>query len=536
VIVLILAFLWFRQNPAPQEAERGKSIAVLPLDNLSSQPDTDYFSDGLTEDIIARLSKIAGLKVINRASVMLYKDTEKGLSQIAEELDVATILQGNVRRAEGRVRIFAELLDPKTNKNFWAETYDRQLDDIFTIQSDVAEQIAAALRLELSSQERERIESSPTESLTAYDFYLRGREYHLREIKKDNENAVELFRRALELDPEFALAHVGLAKAYMKGVQRGWLSEDWVGIALEEARTALSIEPDLPEALTVLISVYERKGQPEKASEERSKALQLAPENDEVLMAAGWNYLVHGRYDEAYPLVRKAVALNPRSPINYWSLGWLYQFSGQHEKAEDWARKALEIQPDDVPSQEVLFWTYVTQDRLEEAEGISRHLLSTFPDDSRYWVHASWLAWDMGEADKALVYSEKAHQLDPTNPNRAVIYGVFLWKTGHNREAEGFLAEAQRLTEERIQAGDENADLRLDLSMVHAIKGETIEACRWMREVLEAGHVHLADTLRYPPFEDLHSVECFQLIIAEIEADRERMRLRIEQMEKEWEQ
>ena len=204
VTVALVAFLalWLSGvfgPPVPDE----KSIAVLPFDNLSGDPQDEYFSDGLTEDIITQLSKIGSLTVISRSSVMRYKNQDRDLRTIGEELGVTTLLEGSVRRAGDRLRITAQLIEAVTDRHLWAESYDREMKDIFEIQSDVAQQIASALEVQMAPEEKERIEQKPTENLTAYDYYLKGREYYSRYRKQDNENAIELFQRAIELDPKF---------------------------------------------------------------------------------------------------------------------------------------------------------------------------------------------------------------------------------------------------------------------------------------------------------------------------------------------
>jgi len=194
-----------------------KSIAVLPFKSLSDSKEDEYFSDGTTEDIISQLSKIGELKVISRTSAMRFKNTTKSLREIGRELDVATILEGSVRRSGDRVRIVSQLVDTRTDEPLWTETYDRQMSDIFEIQSDVAQKIATELRAQLSPEVKRRMERKPTESLEAYDYYLKGREYYYRYRKQDNEHAIELFKKALELDPDYALAYAGLGDALQEG-------------------------------------------------------------------------------------------------------------------------------------------------------------------------------------------------------------------------------------------------------------------------------------------------------------------------------
>ncbi len=186
------------------------SIAVLPFDNISNDPGQEYFCDGITEDIIANLSKIGNLKVISRTSVMQYKDVNKTLPEIADELNVNMILEGTVRQADDRVRIIAQLIEAREDKHIWAETYDREVKDIFAIQSDVAEKIAGVLSVKLSDKEKSLIQKKPTEDFVAYNFYIKGREFYYRYINEDNKQAIRMFKKALEIDPDYVLAYAGL--------------------------------------------------------------------------------------------------------------------------------------------------------------------------------------------------------------------------------------------------------------------------------------------------------------------------------------
>ena len=190
------------------------SVAVLPFLNLSADPENEFFADGITEDVIAQLTKIRSLKVISRTSVMPFKKREQSLREIGARLEVATLLDGSVRRAGDRVRIVAQLIDASTDQHLWAETYDRRLTDIFAIQTDVALQIAAALRAELSSDERTRIRRKPTSDVQAYQLYLQGRYCYSRYTEESMQKGIEYFRQAIDADPDYALAYVGVALAY----------------------------------------------------------------------------------------------------------------------------------------------------------------------------------------------------------------------------------------------------------------------------------------------------------------------------------
>ena len=188
--------------PAPN---REISIAVLPFDNLSESKEDEFFSDGMTEDVIAQLSKIGRLKVISRTSIMGFKGTNRSLREVGKELEVSVILEGSIRRSENRVRIVAQLIDAASDHHIWAETYDREMEDIFEIQSDVAKKIAEALKTKLTQTEQRLIEKKPTVNIAAYELYLKGRENLFRD-KNSVEQAILYFKKAIDLDANFALA------------------------------------------------------------------------------------------------------------------------------------------------------------------------------------------------------------------------------------------------------------------------------------------------------------------------------------------
>jgi len=233
-------------RPGASASDR-KSVAVLPFQNLSPDPENAFFADGMTEDILTQLSKIRDLKVISRSSVMRYRGTQKPIQTIAAELGVGTVLEGSVRRAGSRVRIVGQLIDARTDEHLWAETYDRDLKDVFAIQSEVAQQIASALRATLSPAEKKRIEQNPTRNLAAYDQYLKGRELYYRYRKTDNESAIELFQKALERDPGFALAYAGLGDAYAQRALRFGFPPSWLESSLQMSRKAITLDSDLAE-------------------------------------------------------------------------------------------------------------------------------------------------------------------------------------------------------------------------------------------------------------------------------------------------
>jgi len=353
-----------------QEVTSAKSVAVLPFENMSTDPENEYFSDGITDDIIAQLSKISALKVISRTSSMQYKKTTKKITAIAEELGVAAILEGSVRRAGPRARIVVHLVDPKTEKHLWGETFDRQLTDIFEVQSEVAQQITGALSLALSPEEKQRVEKMATADAEAYNMYLLGR-YHLNKWSgAEIQKAIEHFQEAIGKDPNFAVAYAGQADAY-ELLSIGFGSKapvEYLAQAKMMALKALEMDDSLAEAHTSL--AYARwLGDLDWIGAEREfkRALEL---KSSYVMAHEWyaEYLAAlGRHDEALAAIKKAQQLDPLSvPVNR-AVGWVIYFSRSYDQAIEELRKTLGMDPNFLAARLVLWWALLAKGSHEEA-------------------------------------------------------------------------------------------------------------------------------------------------------------------------
>ena len=323
-----------------------KSVAVLPFENMSTDPENEYFSDGITDDIIAQLSKISALKVISRTSSMQYKKTTKKIATIAEELGVGADPRGQRPpcRASGS-RIVVHLVDPKTEKHLWGDTFDRQLTDIFEVQSEVAQQITGALSLALSPEEKQRVEKKATGDAEAYNLYLLGR-FHANKWseRRRAEGASSTSRRPSPRIPGYAVAYAGLADAY-ELLSIGFSSKppvEYLAQAKSMALKALEMDDTLAEAHTSL--AYARwLGDLDWSGAEREfkRALEL---KSSYVMAHEWyaEYLAAlGRHDDALAEIKRAQQLDPLSvPVNR-AVGWVVYFSRQYDRAIDELRKTL---------------------------------------------------------------------------------------------------------------------------------------------------------------------------------------------------
>jgi adenylate cyclase len=341
------------EEPVPTEAAALElpdkpSIAVLPFANMSDDPEQEYFSDGISEDLITDLSRISGLLVISRNSSFAYKGRSVNLPQVGRELGVRYVVEGSVRKAGDSVRITAQLVDTTTDHHLWADRYDRKLEDIFALQDEVTGKIVDALEVSLTERERAGVEQVPTDNLMAYDYFLRGITYFGRFTKESNRQAREIYERAIELDPDFALAHATLAWTHLIDWMVQWSDDpNTPERAFELAQRALALDDSVGSAHSVLAYQRAYKGHYQEAVAEAEKAILLNPSDANGLFHLAIMLINAGRSEEAVPLLKKAIRLNPVASFMYLSpLGESYRRLGRHEEAIDTLKRALIGNPD----------------------------------------------------------------------------------------------------------------------------------------------------------------------------------------------
>lgn len=325
-----------------------KSIAVLPFGNLSRDPDNAYFADGIQDEILTRLAKIADLKVISRTSTQRYKSSPENLPEIAKQLGVAHILEGTVQKSGDNVRVAVQLIRAATDSHLWAETYDRKLTDIFAVESEIAKTIAESLRVKLSGTEQSAIGARPTENSEAHDLYLRGRYFVEKRTGDDFKRAIDYFNQAIAKDPNYALAYAGIADSYVLLPQ---YSNEQPGELFPKAKLAaekaLAIDSNLGEAHVSLGLVLQGVDLNLKdAKREFERALELNP-NDAaahyflgLIVLAPW-----GQFDQAIAEVKRAIELDPFSVIMNANLGYCYFLARRYPEAIAQLRKATELDP-----------------------------------------------------------------------------------------------------------------------------------------------------------------------------------------------
>jgi adenylate cyclase len=345
------------------------SIAVLPFVNMTGDTEQEYFSDGMTEDLITDLSKISGLFVIAHNSVFTYKGKSVRVEEVGRGLGVRYVLEGSVRKSKDRVRITAQLVDTTTGGHLWAERYDRDLEDIFALQDEVTQKIVSVLAVKLTEDEQERLLCKYTSNMEAYDYFLRGSENLYRFTKEANAQARQMFEEAVALDPEYALAYSLLAHTHFMEWAFGWSQNpQTVERAFELGQRAIALNDSLSETYCVLGDVYLFKKQHEQAIAALEKAIALDPNGADGYAGLGNALSWAGRPEEAIGLVKKAMRLNPIYPVSYlWHLGHAYFLTGQYEEAITGFKRVLNRNPEFPPAHVFLAVIYIKLGRTEEA-------------------------------------------------------------------------------------------------------------------------------------------------------------------------
>jgi TolB-like protein/DNA-binding winged helix-turn-helix (wHTH) protein/tetratricopeptide (TPR) repeat protein len=354
--------IWHHGRVAPI-----RSLAVLPLKNLSGDPAQEYFSDGMTEALIGRLSSIRSLRVISRTSVMAFKDTRMSMPEIAKRLHVDALVEGSVIRQGGRVRVHAQLIRGETDEHFWSETYDRDLGDMLSLQSEVAQSIARKVEVTVTGEEQKRLGEARPVAPEVYESYLRG-ESATRNNQAEIEESIARFEEAIRKDPTFAPAYVGLAKAYenLGTIFVGGPPAEFRPKVLINARKALELDPQFAEAHILLGDIYQRQWQWAKAEAEYRMALDLKPSDAAAHLALA-NWLVcKGRIEEALALSRRARQLDPVGTSGA-DIGWILFLARRYDEATRELHGVLTVHPDEAYTRWVLGIVLISKGEPNEA-------------------------------------------------------------------------------------------------------------------------------------------------------------------------
>lgn len=485
--VYYVVFPWSEVQPeAPRPVDRTR-IAVLPLTNISPDPADAFFADGMTEELIFTLSRIRGLRVIAQTSVMKYKGTQKSVAEIGQELRVATVLEGSVRKVDHRVRINLQLVDTQSEEHLWSEAYDRQLEDVLAIQSEIARKVAEVLEVKLVAGEERRLQSRPARDVDIYMLYLKGRHFWNQRSESGLKRAIEIFQDVIAADPQYALAYAGLADSYSVLASQGHLPlHEAIPPAKEAAQRALELDENLAEAhasLALIAWLFEHD--PERAMARFKRAIELNPN---YATARHWfaNLLSDvGRTAEALAEMKRALSLDPLSPIINMAMSGILWASGQFSEALDQHRRAQALAADFVEGHLSLAAVLQTAGKWEEAEAELTKALDLDPNSSTarrmYAEHLLYL----GRFEEALETLHKVLVMEPDSPVANHAYGQALLLARQYEEAVAQLIRT-------LDLDPEGGHPHVTLGIAYTLLGRYEEAL----ETLRQGEAKLAPTDR----------------------------------------
>ncbi len=461
----------------PLELDK-RRIAVLPFSNMSPDPSDEYFADGITEELIATISKIREVSVVSRTSMMQYRKNPKPIRDVAEELRAGTILEGSVRKAGNKVRVTVQLVDAAQDKHEWAESYDRGLEDIFAIQSDISQNVAEVLKVQLLANERQRLQNIPTRSVEAYTLFLKGRNCLNERTQQGFEKAIRYFEEAIKRDPEYASAHSGLSDCYHLLESWGFLRPQvaWPK-AMEHAVKALEMDDSLAEAhASMAISLSYAKWDWKGSEREYRRAIDLNPS---YATAHHW-YAVHllqtqRRWSEAIREVKKAEKLDPFSSIIATNTGRILFLAGQRDEGIGQFRHALELNPEFAYAHAELGKALVSMSSIDEGTAEIEKALELAPEN--IWTRA----------DLAYAYMAASRKTD----------------------AERILRELKEISNQRYVPGTAIAG-------VYATLDEKDLAFEWLDKAVEDSTSTLPENMNEPMFEGLRKDPRFHKLLERV--------------------
>jgi len=508
-----------------------KSIAVLPFENMSNDPEQDYFSDGISEDILNHLTKIADLKVKSRTSTLQYKGTQKAIIEIGNELAVGNVVEGSVRRVGDKIRVVVQLVDAKTDVRLWSESYDREVKDVLALQSEIAIEIADALEAKLTVTERKNIEKESSQNTQAYDYFLRAREgrFWFNGSKAEIETILQMVNRAIKLDPNFSQAYALKARAWYNLRTFGITQKLWQDSALYYSSKAIASDPSSPDGYIVQANVFRYLGKIKEADVADFKAYQLAPNNPDALRAYGFQTLRNGnergadmilkaisnQYSikdpdyyvalagpffnlEEFPtqikLINRAIAMGDKSVRPALMFTTIYWFSGQYEKAIKAGREAEKLNPESAQIVDDLAWLYYLTGDLENA--------------SKYWSKYKAIEARFDDSTQTVAFR---HRL-----------GMVYLKMGRKKEADALFREDLKIRTEQL-AGKRstgawyvNGSIFYDMAVDNIYFGHNDLAVQCLDSALHHQHIWDWGYNNDPMLDPLRDREDFKKIISTI--------------------
>jgi TolB-like protein/Flp pilus assembly protein TadD len=555
VIILALAAGAFMLQDRPAAAdkaaddeERELAIAVLPFTNQSSDPDSEYFSDGLTEAIQLRLNRLGTLRVTSITSTMTYRGSSKRMQEIAAELGVDHVVEGSVRRVGDQVRVSARLVEAATDRTLWSETLDRPFSDLLAIETEIAEQVAAGLRLRLTASQRDRLASSGTSSVAAYDLYMKARKI-LRETltadwasgRSTFYSVVSLLRQALDADPEYASAWAELSTLYLYHVDLPKAAREDSSLIM--AQRAIRFGPELPDGYVALGRRLRitQAGYAE-ARRQYELALERDPNNVRALLAMGdlaWNEL---RLEEHARLAYRAARLEPTNEEPLWNLFHVLYSLGDYEGALAWGRRAMQVDP--APGDMQWRWeahqsaAHLRAGNRTAAERHLKRFMELAPDAPAAWFRAAGLLSELGDYASALPWAERyatsvagLPDVDGIPAEAKVgawyVLGFTLAAAGDTMRGHDYLSRAEQgiLAFRALHCPGNNCR-NTGLARIYAFRGDADRAVDYLRHSIRVGWIdeYPGSSVVQRPFANISGDPRYRRIMSDLVADFDRQR------------
>jgi non-specific serine/threonine protein kinase len=476
-----------RREPGVSEADDEKSIVVLPFADMSPGRDNEYFSDGLTEEIITDLSQVRQLRVISRTSAMQLKGAEKSLRTIGRELEVRYALEGSVRKAGDSLRITAQLIDTSDDRHIWAEKYSGTLDDVFEIQEKVSRAIVDAIKVRLSPDESRRIAAHPIPDIRAYECYLKARQEVLTFKEAGLDRALRYLQNGLDLVGENALIYAGMGYVYWQYVNAGFRQEDFIDKAEECAKKVLELDPESLHAHLLLGMIRGAfQGDQQGAADHLRKVLTTDPNNPDAMLWLANIYGVVGKIDSARTLCDRLLRVDPLTPINHHLPGILHLMDGRFERAVDPLRKGYLKDPDNPGHRWIYAWGLVYAGKPDEAMHLREAALRS--PRKTFW-------------DRMTLFA---------------LYGV----EGKRSEALEYFNDEAEATARR------DPQYSWKVASCYAILGDREKAIEWLTNAVDRGFVNHPFLSEYDPFlAGLRGDERFKSLMKRAKAEWESFRV-----------
>jgi len=531
-IAFFLSYVVYSTYYYQEEWIGEKSVAVLPFVNLNTDEGQVFFSDGLTEDMISHLSRINSVKVISKSSVMDLKNTTQSLGEIGEKLGVKTILQGSVTWIQNTINIKVELIDVTRNRKLWAKSYSRDAKEIFEIQNSIALEVMDALDVKLSEADRIRMEKSQTLSLDAYEYYLKGKKAYYSYSLDSNLQAITDFKKAIQIDPYYALAYSGLADAYSQ-LLYSYQDDTYLDTAMMCSEKALLLDSAMAEGYNSKGSVFYLQSRYEEAAPYLERAVALNPNHAQAMGNLGVSYFIKGKLDQAIQTSIKSSELNPRGFISPQTVGWAYRILDKQTLAQEWLKKSLLIQADP-DTYEQFALSLLAQGKREEALKVILKILSFSSENDQYIRYqsagmVSLLAKDFG---KAKTYFQVSFDLNEQQMSdywfMSPIYLAYFKKKEKNPNYKSFLESSRNLRLAAMAYEYQEPILPLHLSAIEAIAGRKKESIEYLSKAKNLNWLDKFALEQNPVYDSFRNDEGYIKLITEIQSEIDRLNYKLE--------